>query len=352
MTQIAKTLLISSLILSSCRTLVDIPQEDARHDLTVIFAGSTAEGLAPQTLRISRTDFGQFKLKNDAEVSLTASGQSIPVLPATGERSKGRYTFSYAFRPGEEIALRVSEGGSIVTARTTVPQEPQLLGFDVEEVREGDLESSYTHTYLRWRVRIQDRVGENNFYRITATQECLFEDVDSSEEIALSTTEPVVFDGKADPIISEGRPQTNAGSGFDIEEALGGRSFTNIYTVFSDILFRDKEVEVKLKSDVRSYHSFVPYISHIGVPEGANYFRHEVDGVLRKLRYKYHRYTLRLHATSEDMYEYLRALGRFEANSEGSPFITPVRLHSNISGGAGIFAVNAVREQTIVKRHD
>lgn len=346
MKHIAKILLISCLGLSACRTAIDIPEDDARRDLTVIFAGSTAEGLAPQTMRISRTDFSHFRLKNNAQITLTVDGQEIPVTPATGEKSKGRYTLSYAFSPGQKVAIRVQEGGSIVTAQTEVPRLPQLIDFDVEEILVGE-DDDYKHSELLWRVRLRDWAGESNYYRISATQQDIYEDGDTHEELSLAEPQVVELSGARDPIISLGRPRSEASSGFGIDEILQGKSFTNAYAAFPDVLFEGKEVEVKLLSPSRRNFDEYEYSTYLSSDE---YKEVKIGDVIRKLRYKHQLYTLSLHATSEDLYQYYQTLGRFKASSGGSPFVSPIQLHSNITGGAGIFSVSSVVQRSKLKR--
>ncbi|MDO4707545.1 MAG: DUF4249 domain-containing protein [Porphyromonadaceae bacterium] len=343
MKQLTKILLISSLALSSCKKVIDISQDDARRDLTVIFSGSTAEGLAPQTMRISRTDFVHFRLKQNAKITLYVDGQSVPVVPAQGDNAKGVYTLSHAFAPGQTATLRVEEGGDVVTAKAQVPQLPLLLDFDVEEVEE-EASRGYGYRNLLWRVRMMDRAGESNYYRISATIQPVYENVDTGEELTLGAAQSVRFDGREDPIISEGRPQSGANSDFDLNEILQGSGFTNTYTAFSDVLFLDKEVELKLKSKPHDYH----YPVYFADPNSHTVVN--VDGALTKVRYKYHRYTLSLHATTEDMYRYLRTLGQASVNMDDTPFVAPIQIYSNISGGAGIFAINSVVTKTKLKR--
>lgn len=348
MKHLAKILLATSLALPACRTVIDIPEGDARHDLTVIFSGNTADGLTPQTIRVSRTDFSHFRLKQDARITLTADGQPIPVSAATGRGSKGQYVVSYAFAPGQTIDMRVEQGGGIATARTIVPQLPQLLGFDLEEVKEEN-ERGYAQDRLLWRIRLLDKAGERNYYRISATRQSVVEDVDTREELSLSAPLPVTLNGKSDPIISDGRPQGEASSGFGIEELLqGGDGFANIYAAFSDALFEGKEAELKLTSQRHYRHDGMPSAYYLPSGDGEA-VRVTLDGVERKVRYKYHRYTLTLHATSEDLYHYLRSLGRYKTTPEGSPFSSPVQLYSNVSGGTGIVAVSSSVSESKIK---
>lgn len=345
MKHLASILLLSALALSSCRTVIEVPDEEAHRDITVLFAGSTIEGLKPQTMRISRTDFTHFRLKSNAQIDLKVDGISVPVAPATGEKAQGVYTLSYAFTPGQQLEVRVREGEGVATAKAIVPQLPQLIDYSVETIEQKNKFGS-TEKHLLWRVRLKDNAGQSDYYRITATRQTIYEEKDTQQELSLKAEEYVSLSGAADPILSEGRPKIDGNREFNIDELFQGKSFTNIYSVFSDAAFANREIEVQLTSPA---YGMADFFDTGYYPGGEQYqLVRMTDGAQRSIRYKYDRYTLSLHAISEDLYLYLRTLGRFESTDEGIPIITPVQLYSNIKGGTGIFAVSSVVQQTKV----
>lgn len=330
----------------SCMGPIDIPYEDAKQVITILFDGMANDANTEQVLRISQTHIGAFDPVEQAKIELFADGTPVTVneMPiavnpentyGSRKRKGGMYALKHSFLPGQEVSIAVYHAGKLATAACVVPQSPNLVSCKVEDVEWYD-EDGYKRSRMRWSVRLRDKVGERNYYRLSALYQPVYEDVQSKEKITLAKDfRTIDLDGKSDPIISDGNPRPEREGSTDIHDILG-TVYANRYNVFSDRLFDGQEVSLSLISD-RIY----PY-DFYGRLDGNPFIAEVPDGdrlVTRELRFVHFALTVVVYGVTEDTYKYYLSLGKFDESDEESPFSTPVQIYSNVKGGTGIFGI-------------
>lgn len=335
-----------ALSLGSCMSPIDIPYEDAKQVVTILFDGTANDADSVQTMRITQTHIGNFDPVKRAQIELQADGAPVVVdeMPvvndpaASGYRSRkpgGLYTLRHRFLPGQSVRIAVRHAGKLATAECVVPQLPEILGCKVEDVEwyDGD---GYKRSRMRWSVRLKDKAGERNYYRLAGFYQPVYENVQTKELITMKEDyRKIELDGKSDPIISDGNPRPERES-TDIQDVLG-TAYANRYNVFSDRLFDGQEVSLSLTSARIYLYDFYGRLD-------GNPFTAEIEEggrlVTKELRFLHFGLTVVAYGITEDMYKYYLSLGKFDASDEESPFSTPVQLYSNVAGGAGIFGIS------------
>lgn len=143
-------------------------------------------------------------------------------------------------------------------------------------------------SYLSTKIRIKDRQDEDNYYRIVIHNKTVFIE-NNPDEIDWATSE-VYVDRE---ILFK-----------NISGTLGDTD-TNLFTIFSDELFKGKEysLNVYIRKDNFSAWKAKQYVK------------------------------VEIHSLSDNLYQYLRSL-ELAANEDN--YTEPVKIFSNINGGYGI----------------
>lgn len=216
---------------------------------------------------------------DDAKVGVYEDGTWIENLKSQGD---GFYA-SPAFKPstGKQYALKVEHAKfKTITANTIIPEavEAYISDVHVDEQR-------YTTEYT---VSISDKPGAD-YYQVLVYRYGMYYDSDGNEIngyilTSIETSDPVLTYNKV------------------VDEDSGFSDYPdNVYNIFNDDLF-DGQV-YKLKFSIYDYSDHEPII---------------VFGRLNEDLYLYYS-----SVQSKDYYE-------------DNPFSEPVRIHSNVKGGAGV----------------
>lgn len=331
---------VLALCLSSCKSPIDIPNEDVRQALTVLCVANNHE--SEHQIRTSRTNIGGFTPVADAQIDLRVDGVSLPILPEPNPKQEGSYLVQYAFQPKQELVLTVKQGGYRLEAKATMPDMPTLGEVSTEDYQ---VQSGYggPRRRTRWSIKLKDKPAEKNYYRIEIHEELVYRKQNTSTYYILGKPLKLALSGQTDYILSRGNPKTEAenSSDFNIDDVFGN-SWGNPYNIFSDELFDGQEVTVKPTSEgiPRRQPSLV-----ITRPDDTN-----GGGGGVTLVYVAHRYKVLLQALSEDTYRYYLSLGQSKTADTESPFATPIQVHSNIKGGAGILGVCTTTKGEVIKR--
>ncbi|MDO4692447.1 MAG: DUF4249 family protein [Porphyromonadaceae bacterium] len=323
------TLLIAIVSMASCRSALDIPYENLKEQLTILFLGTTDRD--QHTLKISQTNMGQYHRIKGVQVEMSIDGVKAELKPI---EPTGTYQLSTQFRSGQRVQISANYKDKKATSEFVVPNPAQVL-----EVKHEDYtlqrETGSRQEYTLWKIKIKDTANEKNYYRISAEYTDIVECVDTGEEISPRGWTPLRLDGSADNVLSDGNP-TAIGSEDD-EDLFGLSSYSNIYNVFSDRLFDGQEVGISLSSERIS----LPMNFYYQGDEG--YYIYLGNGKDILVKPKHRRIRFLVEAISEDVYKYLISLGVAHSSYDESPFTTPVQIYSNVKGGAGIFGANATQ---------
>lgn len=322
-------LLVAAVSMTSCKSSLDIPYENLKEELTILFLGATDRD--QHTLKISQTSMGRYFRIKGVEVEMSIDGAKVGLTPI---KPLGTYELSAQFKSGQRVQISASYKGKKASSEFVVPSPAEVL-----EVKHEDYtlhrETGSRKEYTRWKIRLKDPAGEKNYYRIYAEYADVVQRVDTGEEFTPRGWIMLKLDGREDYILSDGNPAAPGSE--EAEDPFDIASYTNIYNVFLDRVFDGQEVGLSLSSD------------RISLP--MNFYYHREDGYHTILgdgsevlvKPKSRRIRFFVQAISEDVYKYLISLGVAHSTDEESPFTTPVQIYSNINGGTGISGVNATR---------
>ena len=221
-----------------------------------------------------------------------------------GQDQTTEYLFDATILPGDELRLVAACGELRASATVTAPQPARLAAVDTVSVPVSPysvMYTSYGQEYteaLVCRLRLEDRPGEQNWYRI-----CV--DLGDGRD-----RHSVRFGFNRDLILNDGYKSTDA---FDI-----GQAPSNSFCSFSDKQFADSAAEVEihvLKNNIR-------YVE-----------KNWTDAACAALR-------LRLLTLSLEEYAYLNAINAAEIwGFEGAVLTEPVSFPSNVEGGLGLVSL-------------
>lgn len=221
-----------------------------------------------------------------------------------GTNYAAEYLFNAELHPGDEVHLVAASGTLHASATVTAPQSATLAAVDTLSVPVSPysvLYTSYGQEYteaLVCRLRLEDRPGEQNWYRIC---------VDLGDE---RDHHSVRFGFNRDLILNDGYKSSDA---FDIGQAPG-----NNFCSFSDKQFADGTAEV----EIHVLKNNILYVKK-------NWTRAEHPAL-----------RLRLLTLSLEEYTYLGAINAADVwGFDGAMLTEPVSFPSNVEGGLGLVSV-------------
>ena len=204
--------------------------------------------------------------------------------------------------PGQTYTLRISAPGLSDAEATT--RIPVPVPFEVRY--EGEIETPYEYERrVRLVVTLDDPVGEQAY--------------------ALSVSSVLEVDGEpprwlshpfrsTDPVLKGGIEEIDTAVGIDFQS---GDYFSVAY--FRDRLFAGASREMELELSIFTYYAQEEDIDEL---------------------------TVELAVMDEDYVRYQQTLQTQRINNE-NPFAEPVRLHTNVRGGTGVFAGYATYQVTV-----
>ena len=240
------------------------------------------------------------------------------------------------FSENKEYKVEVSiPGYSLVSAKTYIPAPIEIKSvtwkeFDgvmphwyeecIVEALGGYSIVKYTTPLIEWTITFDDPPAINNYYRIGLNYRYLFHMqninsiVDGKLQYAPSNSNDPVF---MYVIYVSPNPYPRF-DGFRSPDQLAKE------IIFNDYNFDGKEYSVKI---------LTPRPREI---QRSTYLGFNSD----------FKYIINLYSLSEDYYKYWLDRYKFEKLSK-DPFAEPIRIHSNISNGAGIFAFSSLDTDTV-----
>lgn len=261
---------------------------------------------------------------------------AVEIPPEEGfPREANVYGFHQAFKPGDEVLFEGSDLTRNVSARVRVPDLPEVVSVDTLTVtRKGSdwFGDSYEQTSLQVKVKLRDRAGEQDYYRLSGYRVYDFPEGDRAVLLDWASGEPAIDEytgeyvlvGRTDPIYDEQRlwvdvseePLISGEQGEGDANAMIAELFDmeNDWCVFTDASFEGEEYTLRLYLNQDSFG----YYGYLGPCSVEDY--------------------LRVHAISFEQFHYLKAVS---ASNASSFFSEPVSMPTNVEGGLGFVTIES-----------
>lgn len=319
------TALISTLIIGSCQNELPFSIKDNPPKL-VMNALINADS-PTNILYLNFTGKENTTLAWNATVEVRINGQvteSLRPLPLEQEEinPQSRFEISSNFTPGDVVRIDAytDDGQFHAWAEVTVPQRP--LEIEHIDTLTVPLKQSYsTQDCLRYKITINDRPGETNYYRIIVDKQTTLWDYNHNggeSDRHYWTLHSYSFVGREDIVLTDGKPITG-----DDEDNGMFDTTRNVYGVFDDSRFKDT-----------SYIMTVYNSNHIDIRRDDGYF-HRMDVFIR------------LQSITETEYYYLKALNYIDSDAYDETINEPIKFPGNVNGGTGIVSISTEVSQKI-----
>ena len=261
----------------------------------------------------------------NATVEVRVNGvlkESVRPLPAELEGDpQCRFRITGPFAPGEVVRLDATtdDGAHHAWAEVTVPQRPEQIKVDTFKVTTAQMK--YNNGYLGYKIAIQDRPRENNYYRLVIDKRIILDYYDNNQdENVIQTFHDYRFIDREDVVLTDGHPTTE-----DDEDNGMFDTVKNIYGVFDDSRFRDASYVMTVYSDIDFYDSLFPF----------------------SVRHKRIDIIVHLLSITEEEYYYMKALNLVDSDIYDETIYEPIKYPSNVHGGTGLVSISTEVSQTI-----
>lgn len=332
--------LLIMLSLGACRTEIDIPQE----------MNTQTPTLNCLALSSSKTDFVVYLSRTNIWEPTAISGANVSLSVNGTERAKGKemsdsnssteylyksYTMTASLSPGDEVELKATTPqGEELIARQVVPPSPQLvsatLGAYTPDSRSG---------HFPLKITLRDREQETNYYRIVCkgVAVCFAPEDTKHQNPVRIPLKYLATNYRKDFILCDGNPKVIIDEEAELPE-LPGNTFSNRYLTFGDHLFSGQETTITLELEPleSQLHNIYSEVDYKRYPNSVELSHAEVSIYLEGITQDAHRYYRSLSAVNDEYY------------TPEDPFTTPIKLHSNVANGAGIFAIGTRSEPIVL----
>ena len=245
------------------------------------------------------------------------------------------YEFSAVIKPGDKVRLDASWYGLHASATTYAPQAPVLAALDtVRTDRSIYSAPNDPAPALTCRMRLEDRSGEENWYRICVTYDAGMPAPESDREGEMIRWQGVMpFTYYKDKILNDGFRTPDEGQSFgSLLEVIGTHVYSK-YCSFSDKAFDGTSATVE-------FDIFEGFMTRRALTVG---WTDEHPKSPTELRMK-----IDLQSLSKEAYYHLNALTLSQVSGlDWSPLYEPVRLPNNVQGGLGLVTVASVSSVTL-----
>lgn len=320
------TLAALVMLLAACEKQIDIDVDARQPEVVVRALGETGEPLAVR-LTYSRPVFGTFYVPNgegyfkeiaDATVSLSVDGSPHSGVNVDG----GNYTFAYQPQAGDHLVLSVAvPGHKTVTAEAVVPHKPAVSGIGVSH--NTDQDRGIRNNTIAF--TLADPASSTDYYsvRLRCHETSIYTKYDADSNIVWTDTTRNEYycDFKCTDytVISS--------TGIDVidpEDPDAANTYVGDEMLFSDANINGNQHQFKLEP--YGYYEYEDYDNYYGY-----------DTIERYMNSR--DYYLEVSAISRDTYMYLQSVDAYDYDEVLSLFSEPVQIHSNVSGGIGIFGI-------------
>ena len=317
--------------LASCEKQINVDVEAQQRRVVVKALGE--EG-APLTVKLtySRPVFSTYYVADGdrlfeeitgATLKLTVNG-STPV--AATDDGQGYYSFAYIPQAGDRLLLTVEVAGEEpISAEAEVPQPPQVDGVAMEE---GPV--------VRFTLTDRAPTLDNYAVRVRRTDTTFWSLIDTNGNITDRDTSwssrYVTFK------CTDYQLYVNVGDIYDIDDPESANTYWGDEFFFSDANISGQSHTVSLELQEGWYSSY---------GDDSDYRPHFDDSLHHWTDTMQTTYRLEVSALARDHYLYLQTLDAYDDDPLTGLFSEPVQIHSNISGGIGIFGIRTRQVHTV-----
>ncbi len=301
---IVKWLFFVCIVFCSCEAEIGIDNIDISPRLVlngVVTAGSDTSGFyITESRAVFRPDSGTssqpYKSLKNALVKFSVNNQSLVL---NYDDSKDAFIWAEPFKPKDSLSMEVSHGGRLIKASVVIPSPPEVLSFDTipfQKVVNGSLKD-----FLRFIIRIKDKPGEKNYYRLALSMVSHYEYSGSWEEGYTHYSSKFYSE---DPVLNNGNPTHIQDDEYEFITFQ-----RNYLGTFNDTFFDGEEYDLDFYVDYPDYLYYDMYT------------------------WKY--LTLSIQSISEDLYKYYNSLQRYQF-LVGDDMTEPAVVFSNVLNGLGV----------------
>ena len=227
------------------------------------------------------------------------------------------YYYDGSFNAGDRLVFEAKTKYGNVKSEITVPEKVNM--DQVDTLRTIIKGSGYTETNMQFKIKLSDKPGISNFYRLTVYKEECYDD--GQGEGKKKYYFPIYADGSSDPVLSEGQINT----GDLLSELL---EMDNSFLIFNDNTFEGDSRTLRV--NVNMYNLIASFSFNYASPV-TDYDPGYVYVVLEHLSF--------------EEYYYLKAMTNMEnLGYDASFFFEPTTIPSNVEDGLGFVSVSTCSE--------
>ena len=329
--------LASALLLAGCEKQIQIDLEDLEQQV-VVRAENEAGSPIAMRLSLSRPAFGSFYVYNDedyfptvtdATVTLTVNGTSTE----TATRDGSTYTLAHTPQPGEVLKLNISvPGRDEVTATDTVPLRPSITDIDTSSAI-GD---GYFDVMQNMNIdfTLNDDASVSNYYsiRLREVDTIITTYCDNNGNIVSQDTSMDEFYCWFE--CTDYLLVNNTDIDIDIEDPTVSSTYSGTAMYFTDATINGQSHRIRIKP--------IQYSWGYGYYDYEDYYPSDITANVTLY--------LEVSALTRDLYLYRQTMNSYSDDELLGFFSEPVQVHSNISGGIGIFGVSSTTVKQIPLR--
>ncbi len=322
-------------LMVACEKRIDIDIEDQQQKV-VVKSDNDADENVSVTLSLSRPVYGTFYVRDGEDyfpkVTNATATLGVNGVQLSATREGNVYTFSHQPQPGEELTLSVEvPGHETATATATVPNMPTVenVVIDTADSYYGSLrftlvDNGTTDDYYSVRVRITDTIVAIH-YDSTATETYRDTNISDGRYGFYSCTDYLLINN------------TDLDNIIDPEDPDATATYYGTRLLFSDANINGQRHTIKI-DNLHGYYDYDWYYAH--KDDGYEYVEYEIHQSV----------VLEVSSLTRDLYLYNQTVEAYDDDELLNFFSEPVQIHSNISGGIGIFGVQSVYKQQLQYR--
>lgn len=229
------------------------------------------------------------------------------------------YKIHARFNPEDRVCIKADLDGHHCETHLVVPRAPIIKNATTDEGR-----------YV-FSIQVQDLKSEYNYYSLNLYSEgCVIVEETADPRAILSPGDTVIYEKKNVWIDTKGEPLLNSGARTISNPGSTQESFfDNTDNLFTDLLFRDGEYEMRVTTPKERYFTRPKQWS-----TGDRFIG-------------YNKAIIRINSHSTEEYVYLTGCEYIRSIEGNSAFSEPFFFPSNVEGGLGFVSVSASSDYII-----
>ena len=302
----------------ACTTEVVLEPEDT--SVKVIMNAQLKTSQDGAMIYLSASKVSETERLAGATVTVSVNGGAPVTALEQAEESDGYYGYQKyiayyydgSFKAGDNVVFEAKTKYGNVKSEITVPEKVNMA--QVDTLRTLIKGSGYTEVNMQFKIKINDKPGVSNFYRLTFFKEECYDNGQGEGKQRYYITLPA--DGSSDPVLSEGTLNT----GDLLSELL---EMDNSYLIFNDNTFEGESRTLRV--NVNMYNLLASFSFYYGTTTDYD------PGYM---------YVVLEHLSFEEYY-YLKAMTNMDnLGYDASFFFEPTTIPSNVEDGLGFVSVS------------